>query len=155
MASNFPQNKEQFLTISGVGTKKYESYGEDFIKIIKDYCVENEIDTSKFKKQEFKEEKKTDRYELTYNYYVEGLSLVEIAEKRGYTTSTIIEHLKRCQNAGHIVDWLRFVDDPKKEEKILAVIKEVGLDKLKLIKEALPEEISYDDIRLVILKNEL
>lgn len=153
MASNFPQDREQLLTISGVGAKKYESYGEDFITVIKNYCEENDIDTNQFKTQELKQERKTDRYELTYNCYEEGLSLSEIADKRGFTTNTIIEHLRKCQSFGQTVDWSRFIDDPNKEEKILDAIKVLGLEKLKPIKEALPEEISYEDIRLVIVKN--
>ena len=43
----------------------------------------------------------------------------------------------------------------EKEEKIMKVINEVGLEKLKAIKELLPEDISYEDIKLVITKNEL
>lgn len=40
MASHLPKNKEELLTISGVGLKKYESYGEAFISLIKNYCNE-------------------------------------------------------------------------------------------------------------------
>lgn len=43
MASYFPQDKEGLLTISGVGLKKYESYGETFISLIKDYCSKKEV----------------------------------------------------------------------------------------------------------------
>lgn len=37
MATYFPQNKESLLMIKGVGVKKYDSYGEDFIHVIKEY----------------------------------------------------------------------------------------------------------------------
>ncbi len=40
MATYFPQNKEEFLNIKGVGIKKYESYGEQFIEIIRNYAEE-------------------------------------------------------------------------------------------------------------------
>ena len=83
------------------------------------------------------------------------MSLKEISEKRNFTINTIIEHLAKCVEQGQPVDWSRFIDDPIKEEKILNTINEVGFEKLKPIKELLPEEYSYEDIRLVIVKNEL
>ena len=96
-----------------------------------------------------------DRYQLTYDCYLEGLSLKEIANKRGYTINTIIKHLEKCEKNGQTVDWSRFIDEPGKEEKILVAINKVGLERLKPIKEILPEEISYEDIRIIILKNGL
>ena len=159
MAVYFPQDRESFLNIKGVGLKKYESYGEQFIKIIKDYSTENRIDLAGFKRENLVEkparEYDMDRYQLTYDCYLEGLSLKEIASRRDYTINTIIRHLERCEKNGQTVNWSRFIDDPSKEKKILAAIDEVGLEKLKPIKEMLPEEISYEDIRIVIAKNRL
>lgn len=37
MAELMPKDKEAFLTVKGVGLKKYESYGEDFISAINGY----------------------------------------------------------------------------------------------------------------------
>ncbi len=37
MASSFPQCKDSFLEIDGVGIKKFDNYGELFIKVIQDY----------------------------------------------------------------------------------------------------------------------
>lgn len=163
MAEYFPQDKEGMLTINGVGLKKYESYGEAFMSLIKDYCTEKDIDIKELRKEEKTESKvektvednKEDRYRLTYDCYLQGLSLKEIADKRGFTVATIIQHLKKCDDNGQSVDWLRFIDDPLKEEKILDVINRIGLEKLKPIKEALPEDISYEDIKLIIAKNGL
>lgn len=163
IASYFPQDKEEILTISGVGLKKYESYGESFISLVKEYCAEKGLNINENRKEEVVQSKAekisgdnlTDRYEITYNYYLEGLSLREIAEKRNFAVKTIIEHLKKCDTNGRYVDWSRFIDDPLKEGKVLAAIKEIGIERLKPIKEALPEEISYDDIKLIIVKNRL
>lgn len=154
MASYFPRNKESFLMIKGVGEKKYESYGEDFIHIIDEYANNKGIETKEIEKQEIIREDLVDRYEETYNYYIEGLSLKEISEKRNFTQNTIIEHLGRCEKQGKTVDWTRFIDK-EKEEKILKTINEIGLEKLKPIKEALPDDYTYEDIRIVIVKNEL
>ncbi|WP_066498920.1 DNA helicase RecQ [Abyssisolibacter fermentans] len=37
MATVYPQNRDEFLDINGVGIKKYEAYGDIFIEVIKGY----------------------------------------------------------------------------------------------------------------------
>ena len=95
---------------------------------------------------------KTDRYEQTYEHYLRGLTLEEIAKSRNLTTNTIINHLARCEERGKTIDWSRFIDT-EKENKILQVIEKVGAEKLRPIKEVLLEEITYEDIRLVVCKH--
>lgn len=155
MASFFPMTKESLLTIKGVGLKKYESYGEAFINLIQEYSENKGIKSIDIKKEEITRDDLIDRYQSTYDCYLEGLSLEEISLKRNFTQNTIIEHLGKCEEQGHIVDWTRFLDDPLKEDKILSAINKAGLDKLKPIKEMLSEEITYEDIRIVITKNGL
>ncbi len=43
MAKEYPVNESSFLQISGVGSKKLESFGDDFISLIKNYCVRKKI----------------------------------------------------------------------------------------------------------------
>lgn len=156
MASLFPQNKDEILNIKGVGLKKYETYGESFLHIIKEFSSINEIQPIKIiKSNDTTNESLSERYEATYQLYLDNLTLSEISKIRSFTTNTIIEHLSQCNGRGQIVDWSKFIDDPIKEETILSAINEAGLEKLKPIKELLPDEISYEDIRLVIVKNEL
>lgn len=156
MASYFPQSKEALLTIKGVGLKKYESYGDDFLEIIRGYSLKNEKNEIEIIKEEKLEVNGLiDRYQLTYELYLQNLPLKDIAEKRNFNTNTIIEHLSRCEDKGQIIDWTSFLDNPGKEEKILSAINKVGLDKLKPIKELLTDDITYEDIKIVIVKNEL
>src|SRR5699024_5187836 len=82
MASYFPRNKDSFLMIKGVGQKKYESYGEEFIAVIDEYAESQEIESKAINKTEIIRDDLVDRYEESYNCYVQGLSLKEISEKR-------------------------------------------------------------------------
>ncbi len=43
MSTYFPRNKTSMIKISGVGEVKLEKYGDTFIKLIEDYCDENDI----------------------------------------------------------------------------------------------------------------
>lgn len=163
MAAYIPKDKKSFLDIKGVGGKKYESYGEEFIELIKEYCSDNGVKPIEIRRDNKEYERETiyndkpesNRYELTYSCYLEGLSLKEISEKRGFTKATIIKHLKKCKDEGKIVDWTRFIDDTEKEQMILDKINEIGTDKLKPIKEGLDQDITYEDIHLVICKHEI
>ncbi|SES97247.1 ATP-dependent DNA helicase, RecQ-like [Natronincola peptidivorans] len=40
IAAYLPQEKESFLAVNGVGAKKYENYGKDFIDLVQSYCEE-------------------------------------------------------------------------------------------------------------------
>lgn len=156
MSSFFPQDKDELLNIKGVGLKKYETYGEIFLQIISEYSKDKEIDTTQIiKTKNRKTETLSERYNATYELYLRDLNLVNIAELRGFTINTIIGHLSQCEKNSKTVNWSKFIDDPIKEDQILSAIDEIGLEKLKSIKDILPEEISYEDINLVIVKNEL
>ena len=156
MATYLPQNQDEFLNIKGAGHKKYENYGKDFIGLINDYILEKDLNVAEIRRKSLTDTStqmgnniKADRYELTYDCYREGLSLKEIAQKRNLNETTIINHLEKCQKQGRAVAWSRFID-PEKENAILEAIQKLGSERLKPIKEALPEEISYTDIRLAI-----
>lgn len=153
MASFFPIDKDSFLKIKGVALKKYESYGEDFLAIIKEYVEKNGKKSIDIVEKEIVREDLKERYENTYRAYLEGHGLEEIAKIRNFTPTTILEHLSKCEENGKDVDWSRFIRDPKIEEDILEVIKRVGIEKLKPIKDELPEDVGYEDIKLVIIKN--
>ena len=139
--------EEDFLNITGMGLKKFNSYGDDLKKIIdRQMLVEGlkeEVNTSR---------NILDRYYKTYQFYEKGSSLVEIGEARGFTESTIINHLEKCEEMGYSIDWSRFVDRDI-EREVLETIDRVGVKSLKDIKENTREDISYEDIKLVMAKN--
>lgn len=161
MAQLMPTTKDRFLQVKGVGEKKYDSYGKSFMDVIQAYQVEKGI-VSEPEKQVVRAESKPeqtqsnepskDRYALTLEAYSEGLTLQEIAEKRELTQTTIVAHLKRLTDAGHNIDWTRFISQDL-EAQIAQVVKVVGAASIKAIKMELPEEISYADINLFLAKN--
>lgn len=177
MSSYYPQNKNELLKIKGVGLKKYENYGEIFLNAIKEYCEDNNIDILRLK-DELEQEKKEiynseeynenyeqgksssnnlqgtgNTYELTYDYYLQGNSLKEIAKERNLTEETILKHLMKLDEDGMNINWDKFICNKEKEEKILEAIKKVGNEKLRPIKECLSDDITYTDIKLVLIKN--
>lgn len=166
MSAYYPTTEEEMLLISGVGKVKYEKYGLLFEREIKAYVLEEDITkpaieaypqaTSGTSKKERVVEKvqsdKTETHLVTYNLYKEGLSLDEIAKERGLTRFTVENHMIKCIEQGLEIDFSQFVTE-EQEQLILDAINQVGNTLLKPIKEALPEEISYTAIKIVIAKN--
>lgn len=166
MAYYMPTNKEAFLQIKGVGEKKFDNYGEIFIKIINDFMVEQDIEPRDIQARseemyvyeesvessdnQGNEEK--NRYQLTYEIYEMGYSIEAISKQRGLTQSTIVKHLERLNQEGYSIDWKRFIEVPK-ENEIQKVINEIGSNALKPIKDKLSEDITYAEIQIVIAKN--
>lgn len=85
----------------------------------------------------------------TYALYRQGLAIDDIASRRECTLRTVEGHLEECVRAGLGVDVAKFV--PKDERvQIEKVIASEGMDRLRPIRDALPEHITYPMIRLVI-----
>ena len=156
MAMYLPESKEALLGIKGIGEVKAETYGDIFLTTIIGYMNRNNIESiiSKPKeesKTKSKESTKTKTHLVTYELHQQGLSMKKIAEERGCTENTILIHLEKCFADGIEINFHEVIDE-KMERQIIEVIDKVGALHLKPIKEALPEEISYFDIRKVLLK---
>jgi uncharacterized protein YpbB len=85
----------------------------------------------------------------TYTLFRNGHSVEEIATQRNLVTKTIEGHLIECMSAGLTVDISKLVSasDRTQIEKAIAAH---GTDKLKPIRESLPESITYNMIRFVV-----
>ena len=160
MATYFPHTDNDFLFINGVGRHKLEHYGESFLQTIKEFCIEHKI-TPVVKGYEpqalpFREKAQvpamSDSALESFQLFLKGNSIEEIARTRNCSLGTVIAHLCKCiesSAAGSKVSIDQFVSKDR-QEAIGAVIDEVGLERLTPIKRRLPEEISYDEIRFVV-----
>lgn len=105
----------------------------------------NDADGSPKQKQE-----KGATKEITYNLYLEGKSIEEIAKERGFTVGTIEGHLAHYVAIGKI-DAEQFVGT-EKMEKIIEVAKTINETGLTPIKQALGDDFSYTEIRIALAK---
>lgn len=85
----------------------------------------------------------------TYALYRRGISIEDIASQRNCTTRTIEGHLADGVRAGLDIDVSQFVTDGERAQ-IEKAVAEHGADKLRPIRDALPESITYTMIRFVI-----
>ena len=170
MSTYFPINVENMLKITGVGVSKLEKYGKIFIDTISKYVEENNIkipekldnitskasSSSAFDKSqtEVKNETKKPKEDtkiITCNLYKEGKSIDEICNIRSLTRVTVENHLLKCYEAGIDVDLEKDVQTQYKDI-ILNAIKLIGIEKLRPLKDALPEQVTYFDIHYYVIK---
>jgi len=138
MAQQQPQTIEAFAEISGVGTHKLTQYGDKFVSEIRAFCEEQKLPVPL----------PANTHMVTLQFYQQGLSVEEIAEKRGFSPRTIITHLSELLEMKQPVDIERLVS-PEQQKLILQAIQSVGDDSLKTIREHLGEEYGYEEIQLV------
>ncbi|WP_298999612.1 DNA helicase RecQ [uncultured Tenacibaculum sp.] len=130
-----PQSDEEFLAISGVGQRKLEVYGGEFMEEIKTFLNE-------------KKRTKKDTTLETFKLYKEGLTVDEIAENRGLKPTTIFSHLSKLYLEGKDVSLDEFI-----EADVLALVanaKKVLKNEtaLKPYFEFLGEKVPYEKIRV-------
>lgn len=157
MSRYFPVSKDMMLNIKGVGQMKYEKYGEDFIQAIREFAEEHNISPNPAAEAPSKTEEPIDdrpSYLISFDYYKDGDSIREIAKKRNFSPITIQEHIFRSVREGNVIDWSEIFNETE-EKLVLQVAEKAGRDKLKPIKEELPEEIDYFKIKAVLVKDEL
>lgn len=92
---------------------------------------------------------RSETHEQTYELYKSGLGVDEIAAQRNLKPLTIEQHLAELIEQGRDVRVADFVNDVDRA-LIESAAQEHGLDKLRPLKDVLPESISYREIRLVV-----
>ena len=134
-----PMCEADFLDVSGVGQRKLEVYGEDFIA---------EIVT--FSNEKIKTRKKKDTHKVTYELYKEGLTIDEIAAKRNLKSTTIFSHLAKLYTDGKDIEIYDFVTKEEVEKVRIAKDELENPQALKPYYEHLNAELAYFKIRLAL-----
>ncbi len=141
MEKERPMTDEEFMQINGVGRQKMQNYGYRFIKEIIAFSKE---------KREKKKTSKGSTHKVTLELYKEGLSVEEIAKKRGLTATTIYSHLAKLYDSGEEIDLRQFVSAAD-IEAVKKARKELGdPDALKPYYDHFQEAIDYWSIRLTL-----
>ncbi len=130
-----PQTDDEFLAISGVGQRKLDVYGGEFMAEIRTFINE-------------KKRGKKDTTLETYKLYQEGFTIDEIADKRDLKAQTIFSHLSKLYLEGKDIALDKFIDADTL--KLVANAKKVLKDEptLRPYFEFLGEKIPYELIRI-------
>jgi ATP-dependent DNA helicase RecQ len=157
MCRYYPTSAAEMRKCSGVGEVKLERYAETFIAEIKKYLDEHpDISTESissidhdFSAKESRQKKKPGQtVEETYALFQQGLSVEDIATRRGLASSTVTGHLERLIRDGRDIDPGRLVDPIKREEieKLFRASRQWNLGP---VVEQSDGAVNYEEARLV------
>ena len=167
-----PINDTELEKITGFGPAKVEAFGERFLKRIKTYLLENNLESNmlsmpdkKKKKtstkkanrvedveidvERFNSSKKINTKEATFNMFKQDFSIQEIAESRKLTVNTIQNHLLPYV-ANNEINLAKLVDEKKQKVILKALENFKKEDGLTFIKSQLPDDITYADIKFTM-----
>ena len=141
LCSAMPSSLSELRRVSGFGEKKTEMYGDDILAALE-----------RFRNGERARVESSARgprpAEETLRLLGEGRTFAEIAQIRNRKMSSVISLVAEMIERGEIdfqSEWLA----PEVFDQIAGACQRCGMERLKPIKEALPEEITYEQIRLV------
>jgi hypothetical protein len=156
IATFLPFTKKDLLKIGGFGKVKVDKYGHEIIDMVEEYCTRNHVESNMHAKgdnpKRVRGERslttKTPTIEISYNLFKKGKSIPEIAVERKMTIGTIEGHL-----ALFVVNGEIDINDIIPRERQLLILEAARIHKeagFKTIKDHLPEEVTYGEIRLVL-----
>lgn len=137
-----PKNVRELREISGMGEKKCELYGQEILRLFPRFAA-GERASKQY------QARPSNASQETLELLEQGHSLGEIAKIRGRKVSSVIALVGDLIERGEAKfqgTWMA----PKRHQQIREACLRVGLEWMKPIKEALPEEVTLDDIRLVL-----
>jgi len=156
MAQQRPQTREHFARLSGVGSSKVAAYFTTFTEEIGNYCERNNIPMEQAPALAPKKSAVIKPPSIqgphsrtqTLTLYEQGHSIEEIANERGLTTSTIVNHLAELIELGESIDVAPLIAEGH-YQNIVDAIEQLGDGALRPLKDFLGDDYSFDEIRLV------
>jgi GTPase SAR1 family protein len=149
LANFIPQSMSALKMVKGMGKKKSEKFGEEILEIITSYCkIENiEPSVETFSDRKVPKKIKEDTKKTSFDLFMEGKTISQIAEERKLSIITIECHLAYYVGTGEI-PVIKLVSQ---ETADLIMTHFEGNDDLKLgpVKAALGEKVSWSEIRFV------
>lgn len=139
LAKGRPTTLASLEMISGVTEKKAGDFGRSFLKLIREFLIEQYHNGETIKGA---------LYLITYKFYEQNLSPEEIAKEQNLPTDDIYEHLVQLYELGHEVELLKFISR-QELDKILAALRLKG-NEVKLADIVTHFEGEYDSFKLKI-----
>ena len=155
MARYYPQSRDSFLRISGVGEAKLQQYGEDFLQVIREYAKQHELHELPISQGTMRERRSARALSSTYiqtrDMLRQGLSIEEVARQRDIAKTTVVGHMERLAESDERFDIAEWLPPLERRLSIEAAFSETGSMLLGPVRERLGDDYSYEEIRLVRL----
>lgn len=149
LVNKLPSNFAELESIKGIGKAKIKQFGAEILGMVTEYCEKRNISQTPLQLLvKVNKPEKVDTKQMSLNAFIDGKTVEEIAMERGLTASTIENHLIHFIGTGEL-DIHRFVEKDKASQ-IQAYVEEYKPISTTQTKEALGDDISYNEIRAVM-----
>ncbi|MEZ6057186.1 MAG: DNA helicase RecQ [Planctomycetaceae bacterium] len=168
MARRRPTTLQNFRLVNGVGKKKLDDFGDEFTEVIRAYCEQHQVTTDveigpttddpprpAVPRESGGSPRPASTALANFPLFEQGLSVAEVAEKKGLKESTVWGHLRSYVDFANITDPTPWVL-PEVAARVEEAILEVGAERLKPIfiklNDDVPESewVRYDAISIVL-----
>lgn len=154
MATTYPITMDELQNITGVGAGKAKRYGEEFVKLIKRHCEENEIERPEDLRVRTVANKSKLKVSIIQNID-RKVALDELASSKGIEFGELLDEIEAIVYSGTKLNIDYFLNDAMDEDHlddIYNYFKESETDNIDDAVEELGEDFTEDEIRLVRIK---
>ena len=154
MATTYPINSDELANIVGVGVGKAKRYGDEFIKVIRTYVEENEIERPEDLRVRTVANKSKLKIAIIQSID-RKIDLNEIAESNGLDFDQLLDEIEATVNAGTRINISYFINeiiDKEDQEEIFDYFRSSESDSLDAAYKELCPDFSEHEIRLVRIK---
>ncbi len=149
MCEVLPTNSSQLGKIRDIGKSRLKKYGNDILEVINDYYHENDIPfkSKKVVSLPAKKEQKESTKAISLRLFKNGMSILDIAKERGFTSQTIEGHLSSFIPSGE-TDILDLISEEKYIE-LKEIMESISYDSLTDLKRKTNDKYTYGEMRIV------
>jgi ATP-dependent DNA helicase RecQ len=154
MAIIYPQTLEELQNIPGVGAGKAKRYGNDFCKLIKRHCEENDIERPEDLRIRTVANKSKIKVSIIHSID-RKVALDDIAMAKGIEFEELLDEIEAIVYSGTKINIDYFIDEVMDEEHVNDIyqyFRESETDDLDAAIDELGSDYSDDEIRLVRIK---
>ncbi len=155
MATTYPITMEELLNIPGAGAGKAKRYGEEFLKVIKEYVDEYEI----IRPEDLlvrSAPKKSQRKVSIIQAIDRQVDLDDLAESKGMSMEELLDEIEAIVYSGTKLNINYFIEaiiEPDAEEEIYEYFQTAETDNVQTAREELGEDYFTEiEVRLVRIK---
>lgn len=155
MATTYPTTDEALANVNGIGMGKVQKFGQSFLKIIKQYVQDNEIDIEDVVVIKSSGNKSKNKIYIIQQID-RKIDLEEVAEQKGWKMTDLIDEMEIICFAGTRLNldyYLEQVVDEDLQEDIIDYFLDADSDSIaEAMDEFDGEDITEDDMRLMRIK---
>jgi ATP-dependent DNA helicase RecQ len=153
MATTYPITMEELLTIPGVGVAKAKRYGDEFLRVIKEYVEENEI----IRPEDLRV--RTVAHDSARKISIiqaidRRVALDDLAESKGMSMDELLEEVEAIVYSGTKLNINYFIDDvvdPDEKADIIDYFKHADSDNLHVAMDNLGYD-DYDELHVRLVR---